>query len=67
MDKEKFKIFWKMWVASTGKSERQIAEMLAISPQNLNQKINRQSLRLDEFMDMLDRLGYEIRIEKRHS
>ena len=64
---EDFKIFWKIFVARTGMSERQLAETIGEAPQNLNRKINRKSLRVDELMSIADKLGYEIRIEKRHS
>lgn len=62
---EDFKIFWKIFVASTGMSERQLAETIGEAPQNLNRKINRKSLRVDELMAIADKLGYELKIVKK--
>ena len=60
-----FKILWKTFVASTGLAEYQIAEKVGMVPQNLNRKINRSSLRVDELMEIADKLGYEVKIQKK--
>ncbi|EJU19781.1 DNA-binding helix-turn-helix domain protein [Peptoanaerobacter stomatis] len=46
-------------------TQAELAKKINSSPQNLTNKLNRGDFRVSEFAEMLDILGYEIKIEKK--
>lgn len=42
-----------------------LANLIGTSKQNLNQKLNRKDMKVSEFINILDLLGYELHIHKK--
>lgn len=65
MNKRYLKRLWRGFLFDVDKTETQVADELNTSPQNINNKINKGTMRLLEFWDILDKNGYTIKIEKK--
>lgn len=64
MTHEELKKAYRKMLIDAGVSERQLAESLGVSSQSLNQKMNRGSIKLLEFADLINRLGFEMKFEE---
>ena len=56
---------WNDFLNKVGKSEREIAKELGYAQQNLNDKKRRNSMKLSEFRQIVERYGYSISIHKK--
>lgn len=65
MTLDEFKKEWKKILIDADISERELFRNLALSQPIWNRKINTGAIKHLEFIDLLDKLGYEIKIHKK--
>lgn len=65
MTKDEFKIMYRKLLVECQLSESELARQLGTSSQGLGKKINAGSMRFLEFINILDYLGYEFKIDKK--
>jgi DNA-binding Xre family transcriptional regulator len=64
MDKKAFKIKYTEILLQEELTVTELAKRNNISPNNLNQKLNRGSIPFIEFANLLESIGYTIKFEK---
>lgn len=65
MDKMDLKKMWQLFLIDAGTNNKLIAEVVDSSPQVLGRKINSGTIKLLEFADILEKYGYQLKIEKK--
>lgn len=65
MDKKDLKKMWQLFLIDSGTSNKLISTKINSSPQVLGRKINSGTIKLLEFADILEKYGYQLKIEKK--
>lgn len=65
MTDEEFHKQWGHFLVEIARSETELAKELGTSQQNLNKKIRNATLRYVEFANILEKYGYQLKIEKK--